>query len=241
MGRNDLRVLATICARGGSKGLPGKNIRSLLGKPLLAYAIECARACPVVSHIVVSTDSDEIAAVAEAWGVPVPFRRPPELASDTSAKIGAIRHATQYVEEHGNYYPDIVVDLDVGVPLRAPEDITACVDILVAYPHLDAAVTVYEAERNPYFNMVEFEGECVRLVKQAPRPLVRRQDAPPVYSVSPSVFSFRRDRLMSVTHLYAGRWGACIVPRERAIDIDHEADFQFVEFLLTRQQIRGGS
>jgi len=236
MGRDDLRVLATICARGGSKGLPGKNIRPLLGKPLLAYTIECARACPAVGRIVVSTDSDEIAAVAEAWGVPVPFRRPAEFATDASAKIHAIRHATQYVEEHEDYHPDIVVDLDVGVPLRAPEDIAACVEYFSAHD-VDAVVTVYEAERNPYFNMVEFDGDRVRLVKQAPAPLVRRQDAQPVYSVSPSVFAWRRDR-MAVTHLYEGRWGACIVPRERAIDIDHEIDFQLVEFLLMRQQNR---
>ena len=227
------RVLATICVRGGSKGLPGKNIRPLLGKPLLAYTIECARACPVVEHIVVSTDSDEIAAVAEKWGVPVPFRRPDKLASDTSAKIGAIRHAVKYVEKHSGYHPDIVVDLDAGVPLRAPEDITACVDVLVKNPHLDAAVTVYEAERNPYFNMVEFRGELIHLVKRAPNPVVRRQDAPLVYSVSASVFAWRRGS-MSVTHLYKGRWGGCVVPRERAIDIDHEIDFQFVEFLLKR-------
>lgn len=233
--QNDPRVLATICARGGSKGVPGKNIRPLRGKPLLAYAIECARACPTVGHIIVSTDNDEIAAVAEAWGQPVPFRRPAEMALDISAKIQAIRHATQYVEEHENYHADVIVDLDVCVPLRSPEDITACVNVLVADPELDAAVTVYEAERSPYFNMVEFEGARVRLVKQSPTPLVRRQDAPLVYSLSPSVFAFRRNRLMSVTHLYAGRWGACILPRERAIDIDHEVEFQFVEFLLQRQ------
>lgn len=232
MRQHSPRVLATICARGGSKGVPNKNIRHLLGKPLLAYTIESARGCPVVGHIVVSTDSDEIAVVAEACGMPVPFRRPAEMATDAAAKIHAIRHATHYVEEHEGYHPDFVVDLDVGVPLRAPEDIVACVNVLVTYPNLDAAVTVYEAERNPYFNMVEFEGERVRLVKLAPRPLVRRQDAPPVYSLSPSVFAFRRDRLMSVTHLYEGVWGACIVPRERAMDIDHEIDFQLVEFLV---------
>ena len=236
MERNDLRILATICARGGSKGIPGKNLRPLQGKPLLAHAIECARACPLVGHIVVSTDSDEIAAVAEAWDIPVPFRRPPELASDTAAKIHAIRHATEYVEAHEDYCPDIVVDLDVGVPLRAPEDIVACVEVLTTHPDLDAAVTVYEAERNPYFNMVEFEGERVRLVKRGAKPLVRRQDAPPVYSVTPSIFAWRRGS-MSVTHLYEGQWGACIVPRDRAIDIDHEVDFQFVEFLLMRQHI----
>jgi len=232
--RKDVQVLATICARAGSKGIVGKNIRPLLGKPLLAYTVECARACPAVDRIVISTDSDEIAAVAEAWGVPVSFRRPLELASDAAAKIHAIRHATQFVEEHEDHFPDVVVDLDVGVPLRVPEDITACIDVLLSHPDLDAAVTVYEAERSPYFNMVEFEGERVRLVKQAPRQLVRRQDAPPVYSVSPSVFTWRRGSLC-VAHLYEGLWGACIVPRERAIDIDHEIDFQFVEFLLKRE------
>ncbi len=236
MGQESPKVLATICARGGSKGIPGKNIRHLMGKPLLGYTIECARACPVVGHMVVSTDSDEIAAVAEEFGIFVPFRRPAELASDTVAKIHAIRHATEYVENHEGYHPDFVVDLDVGVPLRAPSDIEACVEVLTSHPHLEAAVTVYEAERSPYFNMVEFEGERVRLVKQGPEPLIRRQDAPPVYSVSPSVFAFRRDGLTSVTHLYSGAWGACIVPRERAIDIDSEVDFQFVEFLFSRQR-----
>jgi len=240
MSQNDCRVLATICARGGSKGIPGKNIRSLLGKPLLAYTIECARACPAVGHIVISTDSDEIATIAEACGVPVPFRRPTAMATDFAAKIHAIRHATKYVERHKGFSPEIVVDLDVGVPLRAPEDITACVEYFSAHD-VEAVVTVYEAERSPYFNMVEFNDDCIQLVKQAAVPLARRQDAPPVYSVSPSVFAFRRDRLMSVTHLYAGRWGACVVPRERAIDIDHELDFQFVEFLLTRERNRGSA
>jgi N-acylneuraminate cytidylyltransferase/CMP-N,N'-diacetyllegionaminic acid synthase len=236
MPQNSPKVLTTICARGGSKGLPGKNIRPLLGKPLLAYTIECVRACPMVGHVVVSTDSDEIAAVAEAWGVPVPFRRPAELATDTAAKIHSIRHAARYVEEHEHFSPDIVVDLDVGVPLRAPEDIAGCVDVLMKHPDLDGAITVYEAERNPYFNMVEFAGELVMLVKQAPQPVVYRQNAPPVYSFSPAVFAVRRTSLMSVVHLYEGRWGAHIVPRERGIDIDHELDFLFVELLMTRQQ-----
>lgn len=229
-------VLATICARGGSKGLPSKNIRLLDGKPLLAHAIECARACPLVEKIVISTDSDEIAAAAEAWGVPVPFRRPAEMSTDAAAKILAIRHATEYAEREWGYFPDIVADLDVGVPMRAPEDLAACVDVLASSPELDAAVTVYEAERSPYFNMVEFTGKRVRLVKPAPAPLVRRQDAPPVYSVTPSVFAFRRDRMSAVTHLYEGAWGACIVPRERAVDIDTELDFQFVEFLLEKRK-----
>ena len=234
MGSDSPRVLATICARGGSKGIPNKNIRVVGGKPLLAHAINCAEACPSVDQIVISTDSDEIAAVAESYGVPVPFRRPAEMASDTAGKIHTIRHATRYVEETQDLTPDIVVDLDVGVPLRTAEDVTACVDVLVEHLELDAAVTVYESERNPYFNMVEFEGNRVRLVVQPRTGFVRRQDAPDVYSVSPSVFAFRRSRMDSVTHLFDGKWGACIIPRRRAVDIDTEIDLEFVDFLLSR-------
>ena len=232
---SQLKVLATICARGGSKGVPSKNIRHLLGKPLIAYTIEVARACPVVSHIVVSTDSDEIAAIAEDYGVQVPFRRPAEMASDEVPKIQAIRHATAYVEAHLGFIPDIVVDLGVDVPLRVPEDITACLNVLKAGPALDAAVVVYEAERNPYYTMVEFDGDQIHLVKPGLR-IVARQSAPLVYSVSGSVFAWRRSALASVTHLYEGRWGACKVPVERAIDIDREIDFQFVEFLMTKRR-----
>lgn len=231
-----LKVLATICARGGSKGVPGKNIKPLLGKPLLAYTIETVKSCETVGHVVVSTDSDDIASVAESYGVRVPFRRPSDMASDSSPKILAIRHATLYVEKYEGYYPDIIVDLDIGAPLRKPEDITSCVSLLVQRPDLDAAVTVYPAERNPYFNMVEFENDTVRLVKNSGN-FVCRQDAPQVFSVSGSVFAWRRKSLMdlSATHLYQGRWGGCIIPRELAIDIDHELDFQFIEFILSKQ------
>lgn len=232
---HDLKVLATICARGGSKGVPGKNIRLIAGKPLIAYTLEVAEICPVVSKYVVSTDSDEIAAVVEKLGIEVPFRRPPEMANDSAPKIQAICHATNYVEKHTGFFPDIIVDLDVGAPMRKPEDITSCVSLLVQRPELDAAVTVYSAERNPYFNMVEFENDMIRLVKDGGN-FVCRQDAPEVFSVSGSVFAWRRKSLMdlSATHLYQGRWGGCIIPRERAIDIDHELDFQFIEFVLSK-------
>jgi N-acylneuraminate cytidylyltransferase/CMP-N,N'-diacetyllegionaminic acid synthase len=230
------RVLATICARGGSKGLPGKNVRPLLGKPLLVYTIECALACPQVGQIVISTDSDEIASAAEACGVTVPFRRPPEYASDSAAKIDSIRHATLFVEEHYDFSPDIVVDLDVGVPLRVPEDIANCIDVLAKDPGLDGAITLSESDRNPYFNMVEFEDDRLRLVKQPTTPVVRRQDAPQVYNFTPAVFAVRRSSLMSVIHLHDGCWGGSIMPRDRSVDIDHELDFLLVEQLMKRQR-----
>jgi CMP-N,N'-diacetyllegionaminic acid synthase len=226
-----LKVLATICARGGSKGVPGKNARWIGGRPLIAYTIDAARACPRVNHLVVSTDSDEIARLAENCGVPVGFRRPAEFATDAAAKIHAIRHATEYVERHEHFQPDLVVDLDIGVPMRSADDITGAIERL-AEGDVDAVVTIYPAERNPYFNMVEFVGNAVRLVKFPAKPVVRRQDAPIVYSITPSVFGYRRDCLSDLVHLWDGRWGAWVVPRERGIDIDDEVDFVIAETLL---------
>ena len=219
--------------------MPGKNIRPLMGKPLICYTIETARACAAINQIIVSTDSDEIASVAALCGVQVPFRRPPEMATDSAPKIEAIRHATDYVEKNIGFHPEIIVDLDVGAPLREPEDIIECISVLKNRPELDAAVTVYEAERNPYFNMVEFEGDLIKLVKPAGH-FVARQAAPRVYSVSGSVFAFKRKSLMEISHLYEGKWGASIVPRERAVDIDHEVDFRFVEYLMKVKLDKGG-
>jgi CMP-N,N'-diacetyllegionaminic acid synthase len=162
------------------------------------------------------------------------------MATDSAAKIHAIRHAMLYVEESTGFVPDIVVDLDVGAPLRTSEDIVSCVKVLEAHPEFDAAVTVYEADRNPYFNMVEFDGDSVHLVKTG-HSFVARQSAPCVYGISGSVFAWRRDSLMvmSATHLYQGNWGGCIIPRERAIDIDYEIDFEFVEFLMRKKLCSG--
>jgi CMP-N,N'-diacetyllegionaminic acid synthase len=226
-------VLATICARGGSKGVPRKNTRSILGISLIVRAIECARACDSIDQIIVSTDDDEIAAIAEQAGLDVPFRRPTELATDAAPKITTIAHAVEWIETHSMFRPDIIVDLDIGVPTRLPEDITKCVDKLWQ-GDLDATVTIYESERNPYFNMVEKRGDRIELVVP-PAPgaagFTGRQLAPPTYSVSPSVFAWRRDATW-VTHLYEGRWGGNLVPRERAIDIDIELDFKLAEIVL---------
>lgn len=235
MTQNKPSVLVTICARGGSQGVPKKNIRPLLGKPLLAYTIECAQACGSVDRIVISTDSKEIAATARSLGVSVPFLRPDNLATSSSAKVGAIRHATQWMEDNEGFYPDLVVDLDVSAPLRPPSDITAVVETFIRHEDLDGVVSVYEPERNPYFNMVEMEGHRARLAKRPEIPVVRRQDAPKVFSVSGSIFAWRREALGRVTHLYEGVWGACEVPRENAVDIDTEMEFQFVEFLLRKR------
>jgi CMP-N,N'-diacetyllegionaminic acid synthase len=228
------RVLATICARGGSKGVRGKNVRLLHGKPLLQYTIECVQRSTAIDRFVFSTDSDEIADVIRSLGHDVPYMRPPELAGDAAAKIDAIRHVTEFVERTDRFFPDIVVDLDIGVPLRTASDVDRAVSALAADDAMEAVVTVYPAERNPYFNMVERQPDgYYGVVRKIAPPLVRRQDAPAVYSVTPAVFAWKRDK-MHITHLYEGRWGVVEMPAERAIDIDNEFEFELVEFLMAR-------
>lgn len=228
------RVLATICARGGSKGIAGKNVRKLYDKPLIQYTLECAEQSARVQHLVVSTDSDAIADVVRSLGYDVPYKRPAEFASDTAAKIDAIRHVTEFVEQTDGFFPDIVVDLDIGVPMRKPSDIDAAVDALWQDAAMDAVVTVYPAERNPYFNMVERKDDGrYNVVKYVDPPVVRRQDAPPVYSVTPAVFGWKRGK-MHITHLYEGRWGIVEMPPDRSVDIDTEFEFQLVQLLMAR-------
>ncbi len=161
------------------------------------------------------------------------YRRPAELATDTVAKIDAIRHVTEFVERTHGFFPDIVVDLDIGVPLREPRDIDRAVDALWEDPAMDAIVTVYPAERNPYFNMVEPGANgYYGLVRKATPPVGTTAGCTVVYSVTPAVFGWRRGR-MDVTHLYEGRWGVVEMPIERSVDIDTEFEFRLVELLMS--------
>lgn len=228
------KVLATICARGGSKGVIGKNIRKLFNKPLIQYTLECASKTKSINEIIVSTDSDEIIEVVKSLGYPVDYKRPERLASDTSAKIEAIKDAVDFVIKTRNFKPDIIVDLDIGVPLRNPEDIDSCVTKLANDHEMQTLVTVYPAERNPYFNMVEQKTNgFYSLVKTPNPPVLRRQDAPDVYSITPAIFAWKLGSL-NIAHLYEGNWGIHVMPIERSIDIDTEFEFKLVQFLMSQ-------
>src|SRR3989454_10846576 len=146
-------TLGTICARGGSKGVPGKNVRLIAGHPLIAYSIAQARRCRFIDRVIVSTDSDEVAAVARRYGADVPFLRPAELAQDTRAKVPAIQHAVLEIEREIGRSIDYVVDLDPTAPLRTLDDIRAYCD-LVQQPPTDDVFPVATAEKNPFFNIV---------------------------------------------------------------------------------------
>jgi len=227
-----MNIVATICARGGSKGVPRKNIRPLCGKPLIVHTIETARKCPLINRIIVSTDDREIAEIARKAGAEVPFMRSRELAQDDTAKLPVIKHAIQFLESQG-YSPDIVVDLDPTSPLRTEKDIEACIRMVMA-GEADNVFSVTRASKSPYFNMVEIIDGRVRLVKPLDRPAKRRQDAPEVYDMNASIYVWKRDALMNNETIYLENTRIYLMPKW-AIDIDDETDFEFVEYMLSRR------
>ena len=227
-----MKVIATICARGGSKGVPGKNIRLLCGKPLIVHTIELARRCRLIDRVIVSTDDSKIAEIARESSVEVPFVRPKELAQDDTSKLAVIRHAVRFLESQEGYYPDIVVDLDVTSPLRTEKDVEACIR-MVSDEGADNVFSVTEARRNPYFNMVEIIDGRAHPVKELDQPITRRQDAPKVYDENASIYVWPRDVLMNNDRLYLDNTRIYLMPKW-AIDIDDETDFEFVEFILKR-------
>jgi N-acylneuraminate cytidylyltransferase len=223
-----------VCARGGSKGLPGKNVRPLGGKPLIAWAIESARAVEGnrVERVIVSTDSDEIADAARAAGAEVPFRRPAELARDDSPEWLVWRHALAYLAESDGAPPDALLVVPPTAPLRSSTDLGKCLDEF-ARGDADVVITVTDAHRNPYFNMVRENADgSVGLVIPADGAVRRRQDAPPVYDMTTVAYVARPEFVMTKDGLFAGRLRHVHVPVERALDIDTPLDFKIAECLL---------
>lgn len=223
------RVIGFIFARGGSKGIPGKNIKPLAGKPLIAYAIETARACPLLETVIVSTDDPAIAAVACEHGAEVPFFRPAELAADNSPEWLAWQHAIRWAQaERGNF--DIFVSLPTTSPFRRVEDVTACIDVLRSNPETDAVITVRQAERSPYFNMVCLdEVGHARLVIEPTQSVSRRQDVPEVFDITTVAYAARPDFVLAAGRLFDGKVRTVGIPVERSLDIDTPYDFMIAE------------
>lgn len=226
-------ILGSVCCRGGSKGVPGKNLRTILGKPLLLYTIETAQACPSLNDLIISTDSEDIAAVGRSAGVKIPFMRSAELASDTASKWHVFRDAVERYEAATGNTVTYLVDMDVTVPLKKSSDIEGAIALALKNPLTDVVITGYDPERNPYFNMMELkENGYAEIVKKPAKPLVRRQDAPKVYSLTPAAFVVKREALYDYPHWSEAKCKIFEMPRERAIDIDTEVDFKIVEYFI---------
>lgn len=224
--------IITICARGGSTGVPGKNIRELCGKPLIGWTIEQAFASKITDQVFVSTDSEDIADVARSFGAQVPFMRPAELATATAGKLPVIQHLVEWVEaRHGAI--NAIVDLDPTSPLRDVADIQTSFDLLDA--DTDAVITGYEADKNPYFNMVELKtnGFYERVCLPG-KEVLGRQSAPKVFAMNASIYVWHRASLSS-SLWDSPRIRLHVMPRERSVDIDHEIDFEMVALLMKKK------
>ena len=225
------RHVAFIFARGGSKGLPGKNILPLAGKPLIAYAIATARSCPWLETVIVSTDDPAIAAVAREHGAEVPFMRPAYLAQDDSPEWLAWRHAIDWFQRERGAF-DSFVSLPATSPFRAVADVEACLELLHADPSTDIVITVRDPATNPYFTMIRHDDEgYARLLIEAGHRVARRQDAPRVFDVTAVAYAARPDFVRTAGRIFDGRVRTVLVPPERALDIDTPWDFRLAELI----------
>lgn len=227
-------VYGYVFARGGSKGVPGKNIRPLAGRPLIAYAVDALLESRYVDRVLVSTDDEEIARTAIACGAEVPFLRPAELARDDSKEVLAWRHALAEARGEGRA-PDLFVSAPATSPLRNSSDIDDAVEMLIE-TGCDLVLGVTPSSRNPYFNMVSRdERGRVEILMNSPHSIARRQDAPPVYDITTVVYAGRVQYVDRCESLREGDVRSIVIPPERAIDIDTPLDFEFAEFLMRKK------
>lgn len=227
-------MLAVIPARGGSKGLPGKNIRPLAGLPLIAHSILLSRLCPQITRTIVSTDSQEIAEVASQYGADVPFMRPPELAQDDTPMWPVLQHVLSMAEVQGNRRYKYLLLLDPTSPGRLPEDIAGALAKLEAMPDADGIIGVSRPEFNPIWHcVVERDGWMETLFPSAGS-YARRQDVPTVYRINATLYLWRTE----FVRREAGKWldnGKHLIyeiPERRAIHIDDIDEFSRTEVLI---------
>lgn len=226
-----MTTIAFVFARGGSKGLERKNLRLLGGRPLIAHAVAAARSAASVDRVLVSTDDEEIAAVAAANGAEVPWLRPPELATDDAPEWLAWKHAVAEVERTDGPF-DEFVSVPTTSPLRTPDDIDACIGHFRGGA-FDAVLSVRAAERNPWFNMIRFgpDGLARLCCGEGPSPS-RRQAAPPVFDITTVAYVLDPRFILEAGGFFEGRVGAVEIPRRRAIDIDDHLDLEIARCLF---------
>jgi CMP-N,N'-diacetyllegionaminic acid synthase len=232
------KILCTICARGGSKGVKNKNIKPINGKPLIAYTVVQALQSKLFEHVVISTDSDNIANIAKEYGAEVFFKRSDEMASDTAGKLDVIKDAFVRSEEHYEEKYDYLIDLDATAPLREVEDIIKSFKQFIDNKN-DNLITAMPSRRSPYFNLIEQNKEGkVYLSKTLDARILRRQDAPKSYDMNASIYIWKREVILNQKELFLENTGLYIMPEERSIDIDTEMDYKFVEFIMKENDVK---
>lgn len=219
-------VLAIIPARGGSKGLPGKNIKILAGKPLIAWTIEEAKKSKYIDRLILSSEDDEIISVAKEWGCEVPFKRPAELAKDDTPGIEPVLHAIETLKEKYDY----ICLLQPTSPLRKVEHIDGCIEKCL-FTNSDSCVSVTEVDKSPYW-MYKIDGDDKLIPLIDGNLITRRQDLPKVYALNGAVYVAKSEVIQHQKKIITSNSLALVMPQKNSADIDNSLDFDYCNFLL---------
>lgn len=224
-----MKILVIIPARGGSKGIPRKNIKPFNGKPLIYYSIDCARAICGDEDICVSTDDAEIISAVEQYGLKVPFVRPAELATDTAGTYEVLLHALDFYEKRGKQY-DVVLLLQNTSPFRTAEHVKEALRLYS--PNVDMVVSVKEAATNPYYNcFVEDEKRYLHKLLDNTM-FTRRQDSPKVYEYNGAIYVMNAERLKQMHYVKFTRTIKYVMDEIHSVDLDNMIDWKYAEFIL---------
>ena len=224
-----MKTLYVIPARGGSKGIPHKNIKSLAGKPLIGYSIDVARQLAADIDICLTTDDPDIAATAESMGLNVPFLRPASLATDTCGTYEVLIHALDFYRDRGIDY-DTLVLLQPTSPMRTADDVRAA--LALYSPDIDMVVTVKEAASNPYYNCYETDNDGFLHISKGDGGYTRRQDAPKVWEYNGAVYVINVESLRRMPLSAFTRRRMSVMPAERSVDLDTPVDWLIAEKLI---------
>ena len=237
-----INILITLCARGGSKGIPKKNIIDINGKPLIAYSIELAK-CLLPKHLTdisLSTDSEEIKDVAKQWGLTTSYNRPIELALDSSGKVKTINDLLSFEEKQKNKSYDYILDLDISSPLRTKEDVENAFEMLHSDINALTIFSVNSSHRNPYFNMVEQNEEgYFDLVKTLPQSILSRQTSPEVYDLNASFYWYRRSFFDKGLNSPITSKSLIYLMDHICFDLDNQNDLMYLKFLIKEKRLQG--
>ena len=229
-----MNILVIIPARGGSKGIPGKNIKLLGGKPLIYYAIDVARAIVDDTHICVSTDDDQIIRVVEQYGLSAPFIRPTELATNTAGSYGVLLHALSFYESKGEHF-DAVVLLQVTSPFRTVNHVREALNLY--NKDLDMVVSVKETDSNPYYLCFEEDTEGMLHISKGDGHYTRRQDCPPVYEYNGAIYIINPERMKAMPLNKFKKRVKYVMDREHSVDLDTMMDWMIAEYMITNKLV----
>ena len=227
---------AFIFARGNSKGLVKKNIKLFNGKPLISYAIELALESKLYDHVIVSTDSEEIAEISKAFGAEIPFMRPKELALDDSPELLSWKHAINSFEQEFGYKLKSFSSIPCTSPLRKKADLININNMYIENK-FDLVLGITETYHSPQFNMVyKNKDNSMKIMMPPSTNVTRRQDSEKCYNITTIGYASSPEYIVNTDNIFDGKIGCCLIPRERSIDIDDQNDFDIAEFLYNKRE-----